>query len=212
MSFRRVELNPPPLSFSFSLFCWVVQKRKNSKLGKQEKKKIVQIIQENERTKELNEPFARESIASFPLVSFSLFLHPSFIPSTHLSLPSLFSPLLARSLNKHSSSTLFTPPLRQTVFISLRRHYFTHERIHLAHLASLAHLHSTQSQIQSNSHPSSSSVSVHSTTGAVLPSSIPEARIVARLTDWASSCEERDELEREREDRRKVEGEVMVRE
>jgi len=32
------------------------------------------------------------------------------------------------------------------------------------------------------------------------------------LTEWASSCEERDELERESEERRRVEGEVMIRE
>lgn len=34
-----------------------------------------------------------------------------------------------------------------------------------------------------------------------LPSSIPEERVIARLTEWASSCEERDGIEREREER-----------
>lgn len=35
--------------------------------------------------------------------------------------------------------------------------------------------------------------------------------MVARLTEWASSCEERDELEREEEERQGREGERLVR-
>lgn len=55
-----------------------------------------------------------------------------------------------------------------SVFLSLRRHYFAHEKLHLAN--------------RTNVHPSL----------------IPDERVVDRLTETASSCEERDRAEVDR--------------